>query len=508
MKQVRLVNSIRKQCIVVLATIIFSCSSDESGDIIPDGELTIGGTISNNPGEVTLSLNGIEQNFAGSNFLFDLRLKEGDLYLVQFISSSTGQTCTINNGVGTANANVNDIEVVCSSSLSNVIRFVDVSVTGNLVIGDMNGDGHQDLIFSIRTLPGFPSGADQFLTRIMYGDGVGNFGSMVDITGFGEPRLTKRGGYYLSTDLNEDNIDDFVYTGDALIEAYAGATNGQSTALFNTSEYGGEPILSFDADGNGFKDILSITLGGSNINFFGLFKNSGSSLSPVSYIGTTLDDEPKALGIGQISNFTAADFNNNGHTDILAIITTTDINDDDRLALGLFSGQGDGTFNYPDELQLLPTQLHLGEFIFDIVSKEIATGDFDEDGDTDIAITSTNTILQLLTNDGSGVFTATEAITVGTAPIHIRVADFDQDAHLDLVSVNDETHNLTLVYGAGDGTFDRTETIQMDGDIDFYDIAIAHLDNNNFPDIAIGEQGTNPADFGRGSIQIIFNPGQ
>ncbi|MEM8568908.1 MAG: VCBS repeat-containing protein, partial [Bacteroidota bacterium] len=163
-----------------------------------------------------------------------------------------------------------------------------------------------------------------------------------------------------------------------------------------------------NADGNGFKDILSITLGGSNINFFGLFKNSGSSLSPVSYIGTTLDDEPKALGIGQISNFTAADFNNNGHTDILAIITTTDINDDDRLALGLFSGQGDGTFNYPDELQLLPTQLHLGEFIFDIVSKEIATGDFDEDGDTDIAITSTNTILQLLTNDGSGVFTATE----------------------------------------------------------------------------------------------------
>lgn len=492
---------------VVLFLVLQACG-DSGDDSIDLNGFTIGGVISNNPGEITLSLNGIKQTFSGSNFTFNQRVTEGNPYLVQFISSSTGQTCSVINGIGTANANVDNVEVICSSSLNGVIRFVDVSVTGNLVIGDMNGDGHQDLIFSIRTLPGFPTGADQYLTRIMYGDGSGNFGNIVDVTGFGEPRLTKRGGYYISTDLNKDNIDDFVYTGDALIEAYAGLANGQPTALFNTTEYGGEPILSFDADGNGFKDILSITLGGSNINFFGLYKNNGSSLSSVNYIGTTLDDEPKALGIGQISNFTAADFNANGNTDILAVIITKDANDDERLALGLFSGQGDGTFDYPDQLQLLPIQLHVGEFIFDIESKEIAVGDFDEDSDLDLAITSTNTILQILRNDGDGTFTTTETITVGTAPIHIRVADFNQDIHLDLVSVNDETRNLTIAYGVGDGTFDDIETIQLDGDIDFYDIAIANLDNNDLPDIAIGEQGTNPSDFGRGSIQIIYNPGQ
>ncbi len=491
----------------IIILVLMACSSIEHDRMIPNG-FTIGGVISNNPGEVTLSLNGIEQTFIGPNFTFDQKETAGRPYVVQFVSSSTGQTCSIVNGIGNANSNINNVEVVCPSVLSGIIRFVDVSITGNLVIGDMNGDTNQDLIFSIRTLPGFPTGADQYLTRIMYGDGTVKFAKLEEVIGFGKPGLNKRGGYYLSTDLNGDNVDDFAYTGEAVIEAYAGSTQDQVSPLFSTTEYSGEPILSFDADANGFEDILSITRGGSNNSFFGLFKNDGSNLSAVNYIGTTLDDEPRALGIGQISNFTVADFDSNGEKDILTIINTQDNNDDDRLALGLFSGNGDGTFSYPNQLQLLPIQLHIGEFIFDIASKEIAAGDFDEDGDEDLAITSTNTIVQILINDGSGNFDALETVTVGTAPIHIKVEDFDQDTHLEFVSVYDKTHNLTIAYGVGDGTFDRTETIQLNGDVDLYDIAVANLDNNNFPDIAIGEQGPSPSDFGRGSVQIIFNPGQ
>lgn len=101
---------------------------------------------------------------------------------------------------------------------------------------------------------------------------------------------------------------------------------------------------------------------------------------------------------------------------------------------------------------MLSDDLFLGELAFVLPSKEIAYGDFDGDGDNDIAITSTTSFLQVFLNDGAGQFTAAQRVQVGNKPIHVRVADFDNDGIEDLVSINANSKTVIISLGNGDGT--------------------------------------------------------
>ncbi len=188
---------------------------------------------------------------------------------------------------------------------------------------------------------------------------------------------------------------------------------------------------------------------------------------------------------------------------------------DTRLALALFSGNGDGSFNNPPAIDLISDDLFLGEFVFEESSKEIAFGDFDGDGYNDLAITSTTSFLQIFTNNGTGQFTAGQRVQVGNKPIHVRVADFDNDGIKDLASVNANSKSVVISLGNGDGTFadiadasGRAISIQLDGEVDLFDMDVADINADGFLDIVIAEDGTNPPDTGRGSIQIMLAPGR
>ena len=84
----------------------------------------------------------------------------------------------------------------------------------------------------------------------------------------------------------------------------------------------------------------------------------------------------------------------------------------------------------------------------------IAAGDFNGDGKLDLAVANSgsNNVMILLGN-GDGTFTAAASPAAGTAPNSIAVADFNGDGVPDLAVANAGSSNVTILRGNGDGTF-------------------------------------------------------
>lgn len=485
---------------------------DDDDDDMMATQYTVGGTVTGADGAVTLSLNAVSSTFSDATFTFPATLTSGSPYGVLFVSSATGQSCTVTNGIGVISANVTSVEVVCTSAMV-TLRFDDAEVTGLITTGDVDGDGMEDLVFTIRTLPGHVSGSNQDMFRVLFGTGAGQFTGQIDLPRLGSSDSNKRGHHLLALELNGDTSDDFAISTGSALEVFSGSAGRTPSRIFAPGG-SGAPLHTLDADGNGTQDLVSIIFGGSNLNYFNLYRNNGDgTFEDEEFVANRDDAEAQALDMGSPMNFLTGQFDDDDIDDILAIVLTG-TGTDAGLALALLSGNGTGGFVYPAALDDLSDDLFLGEFAFEEPSKEIAAGDFDADGDLDLAITSTTDFLQILTNDGQGSFTATSRVTVEERPIHVRAADFDEDGTLDLLSVNADAKTLVIAFGQGGATFGAAgageaawKSIQLDGDVDLFDVVVSDIDGDGTPDITLAEDGTNPPDTGRGSVQIFLGPG-
>jgi len=451
----------------ILRTLLFglsvlfftSCSSGGGGGGTPSntgggggsstGSFTVSGTIIGNGGDVTLSLNLIEETFSGSSFTFTNTVGNNTNYDVDFVSTPSGQICTVKNGDGIITANVTNVEVICTNPLA-ILRQKDAAVTGNIAVGDYNGDTFPDLAFSAITLGSHQTGTNNRITRFMYGAGDGTFPSSTDL-----PQISGGGGHNGGpVDLNGDAIDDYPSSDGAIFRAFLGQSNNTLNLSYSSSERIGGGLHKIDTDGDGFEDFL--TGAGNDAKsdqlFFELFRGNGDGTfaDPVYFADRVFDKELSDLKIQFSLNFTVDDFNGDTMEDILMMVTL--FNAPGR-RLALLTSNGDGTFTLPTSLSDLSSDLFIGNPAFDFRSTEIASGDFDSDGDTDIAITSNTSFIQVMTNDGSGAFTAGQRVTVGTEPTHVHVADFNNDGIDDLVSVNKTSKTIVVSFGNGDATF-------------------------------------------------------
>jgi len=484
---------------------------DDDDDPTPT-QYTVGGSLSGADGAVTLSLNGVESTFTGTSFTFAATFVAGSPYGVQFVSSATGQSCTVTGGIGVISANVTNVQVVCTSAMV-TLRFDDAEVTGQVATGDLDGDGVEDVVFTIRTLPGHVSGANNDMFRVLFGTGGGQFTGQVDVSRLGSSDSNERGHQLLALELSGDASDDIVISTGFALEVFGGGATRTPSRIFAPGG-SGAPLRTLDADGNGSQDLVSIVFGGSNLNYFNLYRNNGDgTFGAEEFFGNRDDAEAQALGMGTPLNMVTGRFDDDDIDDVLAVVLTG-TGTSASLALALFSGNGSGGFTYPAALDALSDDLFLGFFAFEEPSKEIAAGDFDGDGDLDVAITSTTDFLQILTNDGQGSFTASSRVTVEERPIHVRTADFDQDGTLDLLSVNADDRTLVIAFGQGSATFGAEaggeavwRSIQLDSDVDLFDVVVSDIDGDGTPDITLAEDGTNPPDTGRGSVQIFLGPG-
>ena len=118
----------------------------------------------------------------------------------------------------------------------------------------------------------------------------------------------------------------------------------------------------------------------------------------------------------------------------------------------------------------------------------LALGDFDEDGDADIAIANHETSqVTLLLNDGSGVFAASSH-----SPLRVRVrphahavaaADMNADGHLDVVIDDRGGKGFVFLRGRGDGSFEPRQRAVLAGGDPYFGMTVADLDGNGYPDI-------------------------
>ncbi len=119
-------------------------------------------------------------------------------------------------------------------------------------------------------------------------------------------------------------------------------------------------------------------------------------------------------------------------------------------------------------------------------------GDFDEDGNIDLATASFNTLnVSLLTGNGDGTFDAMQNFRAGatSSPVGILTGDFNNDDHLDIALRNNDPAGLTILLGDGSGGF--ATTTMADGSGGFLvGQAVYDFDGDGNDDIAMPVSGS------------------
>lgn len=137
------------------------------------------------------------------------------------------------------------------------------------------------------------------------------------------------------------------------------------------------------------------------------------------------------------------DFNGDGKLDLAVAYCNDTFPTTQPGAVEILLGNGDGTFN------LAAASPATGN-----TPTGIATGDFNGDGNLDLAIPNgdSNTVTILLGN-GNGTFTAAASPATGNSPSSLAVGDFNGDGKPDLAVTNASDNTVTILLGNGDGTF-------------------------------------------------------
>jgi len=135
----------------------------------------------------------------------------------------------------------------------------------------------------------------------------------------------------------------------------------------------------------------------------------------------------------------------------------------------------------------------------------ISVGDFNGDGNLDLAIGSSQTTsgshpmssLFIMLGSGNGNFTLSRTISIWGPANQMVVGDFNNDGHLDIVTIG-SMQNVDVVYGDGTGNF-SAGTSSIPGVYGLLSVVAADFNGDGNLDLAI-------ATFGQG-VQIYFGNG-
>lgn len=128
----------------------------------------------------------------------------------------------------------------------------------------------------------------------------------------------------------------------------------------------------------------------------------------------------------------------------------------------------------------------------DLTEGALAFGDFDNDGDADLAVSGFDgsaTITEIYANDGTGTFTPIVAGLEAVQNGHLSWVDFNQDQLLDLLVMGENSGSpiLRLYQNEGEGNFTLVPRPGGSGLIDLSNCRADWADYNNdgFPDLAL-----------------------
>ena len=229
-------------------------------------------------------------------------------------------------------------------------------------------------------------------------------------------------------------LTDFLYPSGSTVITLLGNGNGMFTVSTASTvvlppQDGGDAIqpsmIAADFNGDGKLDLGIVgnyVYGGVSIL---LGKGDGT------FTATATNPE-ESRGLGMIG---VGDFNGDGIPDLVVSdffspSTTT-----------VLLGKGDGTF--------ITTE---ASFSTDTFAQSAVVGDFNGDGKADLAIGFNGTVGVYLGN-GDGSFSQPAGSPFSGSGLKLQTGDFNQDGKLDLAALDSYGSGVTLLLGAGDGTF-------------------------------------------------------
>ncbi|MBI4586209.1 MAG: VCBS repeat-containing protein [Planctomycetes bacterium] len=148
---------------------------------------------------------------------------------------------------------------------------------------------------------------------------------------------------------------------------------------------------------------------------------------------------------GSARDFAAGDLDGDRHLDLA-------VAHESPPGISILKNRGEGA--YAGEAAEISTG-------FDVSS--VAIGDFDRDGQLDLAGAGDLSFVGLLLNLGDGTFEKPISLGSGFAPLFVRTDDLDGDGSLDLAVTNVRSDSVTIFYNDGKGGFARTETLAAGG---------------------------------------------
>jgi len=182
------------------------------------------------------------------------------------------------------------------------------------------------------------------------------------------------------------------------------------------------------------------------------------------------------------------------------------------IASGDFDGDGDAdlavTLSGPDRVA---TYLGNGDGSFDSAIDRglgsndgpvsVAVGEFNADGCLDLSVANSESDnVSILLGNGDGTFQAAiyYEVTAGDGPLDVKVSEFNRDGILDLAVANSESDNVSILLGNGDGTFQANNNHAVGSQP--CSIATGDFDEDRYFDLAVANQGSD-------SLSILWGDG-
>jgi hypothetical protein len=310
----------------------------------------------------------------------------------------------------------------------------------NFDLGDIDGDGDLDIIEAIGGLdithPGTMS--------IKENTGSGTWDEVKTFSVPSQAKGAKIG------DFNNDGDADIAYTargrnisGD-LDEGVLYLCPGNGDFTFGTCNEAETGISAYYVETGDFNEdgYIDFAVPNERADTVEVVISPGATVFTAT-LSTTILTVPEAPGQSGlwVNDVRAADFTGNGCLDLVTANYTAQ-------GAALFEGNCDGTFE-------APTLMWGGD---DLVF--FAHGDFDGDGDIDLAGThylTTDGYLSVFINQGNGKgFFILQSITIPGSSYGVDIGDLDGDSNPDIVVGHYATgvEKMTVLMGNGDGTFD------------------------------------------------------
>jgi hypothetical protein len=274
----------------------------------------------------------------------------------------------------------------------------------------------------------------------------------------------------VAEDLNHDEKIDLVVANLGTYQVYQSQTLdvffGRGDGTFELAQTipageGNEPygIAAADLRQTGITDIIVPNKAGHNVSVF-LGKGDGTFEQPASY------------ATGDAWAVSAGDLDGDGIIDLAA-------GDFDAHTMSLLPGIGDGGFH-----RALTIPMPLG-----LRPRDFGLGDLDRDGLLDLVVPSDTVdgriaIYLNKSSVGSFLFSGPQLIRVGSGTGAVLIHDLDGDQRADIVASSQNSENISVLMGNGDGTF-RPPVDYWAGSIWPFSLALADFDADGHPDLVV-----------------------